>query len=93
MTTEWGGGIILPLAPSSPDPPPPPRRGFACNALLDLWPRADMDLSGEQRYISARDTERWGRGRPCVLSADSPLVLIRCQFFRESADTDFLTVS
>ena len=53
-------------------------------SLLDFWPAADMDLSREQQYISTRDTERWGRGRRCVLSADSTLVLVLCQFVWES---------
>ena len=64
----------------SPPPSPDPPRGFACNALLDLWLGADMDLSREQQYISTRDTERWGRGRRCVQSAESTLIQMLCQF-------------
>ena len=76
LTTEWGGGIILPLAPSQPH-----HHGFAGNALLDFWPDADMDLSREQQYISTRDTGSWGGGRPCVRSADpDALILMPCQF-------------
>ena len=80
MTTEWGGGIILPLAPSSSPP-----HGFACNALwICGW--AQTWICRESSNIFPPGTPRWGEEDRQACNLRSSLwswFLILCQFIVE----------